>query len=152
MTIRIHVTGIDEAFHKLDAKNKGPILRKAFHTAGVIVEGAARTNVHKITRKLAQSLDVRMTGSGMTTAAHIGPLRQMPGARGFSKNMTSQEAFHKWKRPHKGVNSGDPRIYGKFEEEGTDYRAGHPFLVPALTDNIGRIKAVISSAIASFFP
>ena len=145
MTLNVKINGIEHLTaalrdgHLLDAA-----LRPAFTKAAVIVEGAARANVHTVTRKLQTSLSHRIEGQGLGIEAHIGPQEGSGnlGARGYTESQTSR-----WQKPRKGKNKGDPTVYGKFEEEGTRYRPGHPFLGPALTDNVGQIEHVIASEI-----
>ena len=143
MTISVRINGIKELTAALK-DGIDPALRPAFTKAAVIVEGAARANVHTVTRKLQTSLSHRIEGQGLGIEAHIGPQEGSAnlGARGYSKAQTSR-----WKKPRKGRNTGDPTVYGKFEEEGTRYRPGHPFLEPALTGNVERIESLIASEI-----
>lgn len=117
--------------------------------SAIIVEADAKGNVHKITRKLHDSTGHDITGSGLDTEGVIGP---RPG----------------FGAPRAG-NRADPRDYARVEEEGfsgTQFvrahqrkggtvrahtrrvnRAAHPWLVPALTDNVGRIEKTINDAI-----
>ncbi len=143
MTISVKINGIGELTRGL-GEGLDAALRPAFKAAAVIVEGSARTKVHKVTRKLATSISHRLEGQGMGIEAHIGPQEgsQNLGARGYTVSDTRN-----WKKPRKGKNTGDPTVYGKFEEQGTRYRAGHPFLEPALTENVGRITDGIASEI-----
>lgn len=114
------------------------LLRPGFEKASVIVQGDAVRNVHKVTRKLAGSLGHVLEGRGANLQARIGPQPGLDQPRGYTESQTSR-----WKKPRRGVNRGDPRVYAEFEEQGTRHRPGHPFLVPALTDNIDRIGNVI---------
>lgn len=116
------------------------LLRPGFKAAAVIVEGAARGKVHRVTGKLQGSLGEFIAGHGSDIEAHIGPQPGLGQPRGYSAGQTSR-----WQTPRKGRNTGDPTVYGVFEEKGTRYREGHPFLEPALTDNLGRIEDVIAS-------
>ena len=147
MTINVKINGIGHLTAALrDGHLLDPALRPAFTKAAVIVEGAARRNVHTVTRKLQTSLSHRIEGQGLGIEAHIGPQRGSVnlGSRGYTEAQTGH-----WKKPRKGKNTGDPAVYGKFEEEGTRHRAGHPFLEPALTDNVGQIENVIASEISA---
>ena len=141
--ISVKINGIAELTKGL-GDGLDAALRPAFKVAAVIVEGSARGKVHKVTRKLVTSISHRLDGQGMGIEAHIGPQEgsQNLGARGYTASQTSH-----WKKPRKGKNTGDPTVYGKFEEEGTRYRAGHPFLEPALTENVDRITNGIASEI-----
>ena len=143
MTIQVKINGI-EALTKGLGQGLDAALRPAFKVAAVIVEGSARRKVHTVTRKLQGSLSHRLEGQGMGLEAHIGPQvgSQNLGQRGYTESQTGR-----WKKPRKGRNTGDPTVYGKFEEEGTRYRPGHPFLEPALTENVGRITDGIASEI-----
>lgn len=116
------------------------LLRPGFEQAAVIVEGAAKGNAHRVTGKLQGSLGQFIDGHGADIAAHIGPQPGLGQPRGYSASQTSR-----WKKPRQGRNTGDPTVYGLFEEKGTRYREGHPFLEPALTDNLGRIEDVITA-------
>lgn len=117
------------------------VLRPGFRDAAVIVEGAARANVHRVTGKLQGALGHTIDGHGRNLEARIGP---QPGRGQPAKYDTSSTSA--WKRPRPGTNKGDPREYATYEEGGTRYRPGHPFLEPALTENIDRIENAMQDA------
>jgi HK97 gp10 family phage protein len=144
MTISVRINGI-EALTRGLGEGLDAAIRPAFKIAAVIVEGSARSKVHKVTRKLATSISHRIEGQGLDISAHIGPQQGSGnlGARSYSVSDTQA-----WKTPRAGRNTGDPTVYGKFEEEGTRYRKAHPFLEPALTENVGRITNGIAAEIS----
>lgn len=114
------------------------ILRPGFEKAAVIIVDDAKGKVHRVTGKLGRSLGARVEGRGrdLTGIAGVQPGRGQPAP--YDRSSTSA-----WKRPRSGTNTGDPREYGFYEEHGTRHRPGHPFLEPALNDNLGRIENVI---------
>lgn len=143
--IRVQVRGLRELAAKLgDGDLLDRILRPGFERAAVIVEGAATENAHRVTGKLQGSLGYFMEGHGAGLEAHIGPQPGMGAPARYSKADTAH-----WKTPRDGVNKGDPTEYGRYEEEGTSSREGHPFLEPALNDNIGQIEDTIERAVGS---
>ena len=136
---RIQIHGLQQLRHRLgDGDLIDRMLRPGFEQAAVIVEGAATDNVHRITGKLQRSLGYYLDGHGIGLEAHIGPQPGMSQPAGYTAGETSG-----WRTPRSGTNTGDPTEYGRYEEEGTRYREGHPFLEPALTDNVNRIEDVI---------
>lgn len=140
----LHVTikGARELARKLgDGDLLDRILRPGFEQAAVIVEGAATDNVHRVTGKLQRAIGYRLEGRGASLEARIGP---QPGM-GAPARYTKADTAH-WKKPRDGVNRGDPQEYGRYEEEGTSTHEAHPFLEPALTDNVGRIENAIERA------
>jgi len=140
--LRVQIKGARELASKLgDGGLIDRILRPGFEQAAVIVEGAATENAHRVTGKLQGSLGYFIDGFGAGLEAHIGP---QPGM-GQPARYTKADTAH-WKTPRNGVNTGDPTEYGRYEEEGTRYRGGHPFLEPALDDNIGQIEDAIEQA------
>ena len=142
--VRVEIRGAKSLARALgDAGIIDEALRPGFKKAAVIVEGQARADVHKVTRKLAGSLGHYLEGRGASLEAHIGPQPGLGQPRGYSESDTRH-----WKKPRRGRNTGDPTVYSLFEEKGTRHRAGHPFLEPALTDNIGRINDVIATEAA----
>jgi HK97 gp10 family phage protein len=141
---RVQLKGARELAGRLgDGDLIDRILRPGFEQAAAIVQGAAVDNAepHHVTRKLQGSIGLYLDGYGAGLEAHIGP---EPG-HDAPANYTEADTSH-WKTPRSGTNKGDPREYGRYEEEGTRYREGHPFLEPALTDNVGRIEDVLESA------
>lgn len=121
-------------------------LRPGFQKSAVVVEGSARAKVHTVTRKLQGSLGHELTGRGASLEAHIGPQPGLGQPRGYTESDTGR-----WKKPRKGRNKGDPQVYGPFEEEGTRYRPPHPFLEPALDENVGRIEDLILDSVDRAF-
>lgn len=113
-------------------------LRPGFEQAGTIVEGAATENAHRVTGKLQRSLGYYLEGKGANLEAHIGP---QPGM-GQPARYTKAETSH-WKTPRDGVNKGDPQEYAQYEEGSPN---DHPFLEPALDDNLDRVERVIVDA------
>ncbi len=112
------------------------ILRPALRAGGVTLYGAQRQNVHKVTRKLAQSIGMTEQGQGAGVEVHVGLQPGLGTARGYTKSQTGR-----WKTPRDGVNRGDPQVYGKFEE------ARHPFFIKTLTDKREEVElAVLSRA------
>jgi HK97 gp10 family phage protein len=142
VNIRVEVHGAKEIARSLGPDRLDDALRPGFKKASVIVEGAARAKVHTVTRKLQGSLGHEIIGQGFGIEGHIGPQPGLGQPRGYSVSDTSR-----WKKPRAGRNKGDPQVYAQFEEEGTRYRGPHPFLEPALTENVGRIEDVIENAI-----
>lgn len=148
--ISVRIKGADELRRKLqDPVLADAALRPGFAQAAIIVEGQAKRKVHFITGKLQSSIGHVIEGRGWDLLARVGPQPGhdaprltarlgVPGARSFGK-------VHPQRR--RAVNRGDPREYGWWEEKGNRYRPGHPFLEPALTDNLGRIKGVIAAAV-----
>jgi hypothetical protein len=137
--IRVQVKGVRQLVAKLgDGGLLDRILRPGFEQAAVIVEGAATENAHRVTGKLQGSLGYFMDGFGAGIEAHIGP---QPGM-GAPARYTKADTAH-WKKPRNGVNKGDPTEYGRYEEGAPN---DHPFLEPALNDNIGQIEDVIEQA------
>lgn len=120
------------------------ILRPGFEDAAVIVLGDALSNVHRVTGKLQGSIGSEITGHGIGIEAHIGIMPGLDSPAGYT---TADSGA--WQRPRKGVNTGDPQVYAIYEEEGTRYRPGHPFLGPALEDNRDRIDNAIEDAAAA---
>ena len=138
--------------------------------ASVIVEGAAKRKVHKLSRKLADSTGHNITGQGLNTQGVVGPRPGFGGPRGYDVTLgsskiqvggflfpasaggcaisgASQGTRPKKRRVHR-VNKSDPIVYGRYEEEGTRYRTGHPWLVPSLHDNESRITNAVNRAVA----
>ena len=143
MQIKVTVKGAREIARSLgDTSFLDKALRPGFKKSAVVVEGAARGKVHTVTRKLQGSLGHELIGQGASLEAHIGPQPGLGQARGYSESDTSR-----WKKPRTGKNKGDPQEYGIYEEEGTRYRAAHPFLEPALTENEDRIEDLIGKSI-----
>ena len=125
-----------------------------------LVEAEAKRKVHKQSRKLHDSTGHNITGFGMDTEGRVGPqpgygaprgydARIGPGQRievgGYAFTDTSRAKKRKVRR----VNRGDPTEYGRYEEEGTRHRPGHPWLVPALDNNRQRITNIVNRAVAS---
>jgi len=137
---------MDSLRRKLDPGQFDDAIRPAFRAAAILVESDAKRGVHRITGKLQGSLGNVIEGSGFDTKARIGPQPGMGQPRKYSRSQTGR-----WKKPRDGTNRGDPRKYGQWEEEGTRYRAGHPFLVPALLRNAGRIRGLVAEAIRRRF-
>ena len=147
MNLRVQVRGAKELARTLgDGNLLDRALRPGFQKSAVVVEGAARAKVHTVTRKLQGSLGYEMQGHGASLEAHIGPQPGTGQPRGYSESDTAR-----WKKPRSGRNKGDPQAYGKFEEEGTRYRPAHPFLEPALDENVGRIEDLILRSIDEAF-
>ena len=137
--LRVQIRGARELAAKLgDGDLLDRILRPGFEQAAVIVEGAATENAHRVTGKLQGSLGSFMEGHGAGLEAHIGP---QPGM-GAPARYTRADTSH-WKTPRDGVNRGDPAEYGRYEEGSPNQ---HPFLEPALENNIGQIEDVIERA------
>ena len=137
--IRVQLRGARELAAKLgDGDLLDRILRPGFEQAAVIVEGAATENAHRVTGKLQGSLGSYLEGHGAGLEAHIGPQPGMGAPARYTKADTSH-----WKTPRDGVNKGDPTEYGRYEEGSPNE---HPFLEPALEDNIGQIEDVIEQA------
>ena len=147
MNIKVTIKGARELARSLDDDGfLDRALRPGFQKSAVGVEGAARGKVHTVTRKLQGSLGHELMGRGASLEAHIGPQPGLGQPRGYSESDTGR-----WKKPRKGRNKGDPQIYGQFEEEGTRYRPAHPFLEPALDENVGRIEDLIIDSIDAAF-
>ena len=144
---------------------------KGIRQGSVIVEAAAKRKVHKLSRKLADSTGHNITGQGLDTQGVVGPRPGFGGPRGYDVTTgsskiqvggfifsasaggggaisgASQGARPKKRRVHR-VNKSDPIVYGRYEEEGTRYRPGHPWLVPSLHDNESRITNAVNRAVA----
>jgi HK97 gp10 family phage protein len=139
--IRITVNGLDElrrAFGDIDdLLDDG--LRPGIEKSAVIVEGAWKDKVHKVTRKYAGSIGNEIEGQGASIEAHIGPQPGLGQPRGYTKSSTGH-----WKKPRNGRNTGDPQVYAVYEDQGTRYRPGHPAAEPAVRENEGRIEATIA--------
>lgn len=147
MNLKVTVKGARELARELgDDGLLDRALRPGFQKSAVVVEGAARGKVHTVTRKLQGSLGYEMTGRGAGLEAHIGPQPGLGQPRGYSESDTSH-----WKKPRSGRNKGDPQVYGRFEEEGTKYRPAHPYLEPALDENVDRIERLILESIDKAF-
>ena len=147
MNIKVTVKGARELARALgDDGLLDRALRPGFQKSSVVVEGAARSKVHTVTRKLQGSLGYEMTGHGASLESHIGPQPGLGQPRGYSESDTSR-----WRQPRKGRNKGDPQTYAPFEEEGTRYRPAHPFLEPALTENESRIEDLILRSVDEAF-
>lgn len=139
----IHVTvkGAAELAAKLsDGDLLDSLLRPGFTKAAVIVEGSAKTNVHRVTGKLQGSLGHKLQGRGASLEARIGPQPGLGQPRKYTESDTAR-----WQKPRAGRNKGNPQEYAVFEEKGTRYRPAHPFLEPAVDSNRGRIEDVIAS-------
>lgn len=133
----IQIKGAKELANALaDGDLLDRMLRPGFEEAAVIVKGAAKGSVHRVTGKLQGSLGSFIEGQGRTIEAHIGP---QPGKGQPARYTTSDSSA--WKRPRDGVNKGDPQEYGVYEEA----RSGHAFLEPAVHDNIGQIEDTINA-------
>lgn len=140
---RVEIRGLRRLVLRLDDDGLlDAMLRPGFEQAATIVEGAATDNAHRVTGKLQRSIGYYLEGRGANLAAHIGPQPGMSAPAHYTIADTGR-----WKTPRSGTNTGDPQEYGRYEEEGTRYREGHPFLEPALLDNIGRIEHAIERAI-----
>lgn len=140
--LRVTVKGARELASALsDPALLDRILRPGFRDAAIIVEGDARANVHRVTGKLQGSLGYTLDGRGKDLEARIGhqPGRGQPAK--YDRSSTSR-----WRKPRSGTNAGDPRTYAPFEEYGTRYREGHPYLEPALNDNLDRIDNAMQDA------
>lgn len=137
----VTLRGFDELERRLGNIDADQPLREGFTRAAIIVEGDAKRNVHRITGKLQGSLGHVIEGRGFDLRARVGP-QPDTSPRRYSRSMTAR-----WKRPRDGVNRGDPRRYARHEELGTRHRPGHPFLIPALTSNVERIRRVIAAAL-----
>jgi HK97 gp10 family phage protein len=136
----IQVKGAKELANALaDGDLIDRILRPGFEIAAVIVKGSAKGTVHRVTGKLQGSLGSFIEGQGRSIEAHIGP---QPGMSQSARYTTSDTSS--WRRPRAGTNKGDPQVYAEYEEGGTRYRPGHPFLEPALSNNIDQIENVIN--------
>lgn len=133
---------MDALTRSLSPVRVGDALRPAFERAAIIVESDAKRRVHRVTGKLQGSLGHKITGSGLGTVAHVGTQPGMGQPRHYSRSQTAR-----WRKPRDGTNRGDPRDYGLYEELGTRYREGHPFLVPSLEENTERIAGEIGAAI-----
>ena len=143
MQIKVTVKGAREIARSLgDSSFLDRALRPGFQKSAVVVEGAARSKVHTVTRKLQGSLGYELQGRGAQLEAHIGPQPGLGQPRSYSESDTGR-----WKKPRSGRNKGDPQVYAPFEEEGTRYRPAHPFLEPALTENEGRIEDLIGQSV-----
>jgi HK97 gp10 family phage protein len=140
--LRVQIKGIPAIKARLGGARAAGVVPKALEKGGVIVEGAATDNVHKVTRKLAQSIGVDVQGRGWDAEAHVGPQPGLGQPRGYSESDTSR-----WQKPRAGTNRGDPQEYAIFEEEGTRYRPAHPFLEPALTENEDRVVETVMNEI-----
>ena len=141
--VRVEVRGAKELASALrDPDLLDRILRPAFRDAAVIVEGDAKANAHRVTGKLQGSLGFVIDGRGKDLEARVGhqPGRGQPAK--YDRSMTSR-----WRKPRSGSNTGDPREYAVFEERGTRYREGHPYLEPALTENLDRIENAMEDAV-----
>ena len=136
--IRIRVNGLERLERAVGGDLLDDLLRPGFAKSAVVVEGAWKDKVHRVTGKYQQSIGHHLDGRGASLAAHVGPQPGLGQPRHYTEGMTSR-----WKKPRKGRNTGDPQDYAQFEEQGTRYREGHPFLEPALTDNLGQIEDII---------
>ena len=147
MNLKVTIRGARELARDLgDDGLLDKALRPGFQKSAVVVEGAARGKVHTVTRKLQGSLGYELTGRGAGLEAHIGPQPGLGQPRGYAESDTSH-----WKKPRSGRNKGDPQVYGRFEEEGTKYRPAHPYLEPALDENVSRIEDLILDSIDRAF-
>ena len=142
----VTIRGLDGLRRKLDPSQVDDALRPAFRAAAILVESDAKRGVHRVTGKLQGSLGHTIEGTGFDTRARVGPQPGLGQPRHYSRSQTGR-----WQKPRDGSNRGDPRTYGRYEELGTRYRPGHPFLVPALNRNTDRIRALIGEAIRRRF-
>lgn len=134
----VQIKGARELAAKLgDSSLLDRILRPRFEAAATIVEGAAIDNAHRVTGKLQRSIGQQINGAGASLEARIGLQPGMGAPASYGTGDTSH-----WKTPRSGTNTGDPQEYGVYEEEGTRYHEPHPFLEPALDDNLGQIEDV----------
>lgn len=128
--------------------------------ASAFVEAEAKRKVHKQSRKLHDSTGTNITGSGLDTEGHVGPQPGYGAPRGYTASVGPGQrieiggyAFHDTSRAKKRkvrrVNRGDPTEYGRYEEEGTRYRPGHPWLVPSLQNNVQRIHNIVNRAVSA---
>lgn len=116
------------------------ILRPGFDKAAVKVVSSAKADVHRVTQKLGGSIgsprdgvapyDMAGHGSSLSATIGIGPNRKQPA--NYTRSQTSR-----WKKPRDGTNTGDPQEYAFYEER------RHPFLEPAVMDNLDAIERLI---------
>jgi len=139
MNIDVRLRGDDELRRRLSDPGLAElVLRPGLRDAALMVQAQAQRKVHIITSKLQRSLGYVIEGHGWSLLARIGP------RPGFDQPQRGRSRAT-GKRPQ--INRGDPREYGWWEEHGNRWRPAHPFLVPALTDNIYRIRAVMAAAL-----
>jgi hypothetical protein len=108
------------------------ILRPALQAGGVVLVGEQRRSVHKVTRKLAQAVGMTEQGQGAHVEVHVGLQPGLGTPRGYSESATGR-----WKTPRKGVNKGDPQVYGKYEE------ARHPFFIKSFVDKRSEVERAV---------
>ena len=142
MQVKVTVKGAKELARAFGGDFLDRALRPGFEKSSVVIEGSARGKVHTVTRKLQGSLGHELTGHGGGLEAHIGAQPGLGQPRGYSISDTSR-----WKKPRAGRNTGDPKVYIQFEEEGTRYRPPHAFLEPALHDNESQIEDIIGRSV-----
>jgi len=136
MTWSVKVEGLDPIIRTL---NRFPseldnVLRPSLRAGGVVLFGEQRKAVHKVTRKLAQSIGMTEQGHGVGFEVHVGLQPGLGTPRGYSKSQTGR-----WQTPRDGVNRGDPRVYGKFEE------ARHPFFLKTFVDKRPQVMSAVLS-------
>jgi len=132
--ISVKIEGLDpilRTLHRYPSELDG-VLRPALEAGGVVLVGAQRRTVHKVTRKLAQSVGMTIQGQGAGVEVHVGLQPGLGTARGYTKSATSR-----WKTPRDGVNRGDPQDYGKYEE------ARHPFFIKSFVEKRAEVERAV---------
>ena len=108
------------------------ILRPALKAGGVVIVGAQRAKVHKVTRKLAQGIGMTEQGQGAAVEVHVGIQPGLGTPRAYSKSSTAS-----WAKPRDGINRGDPQVYAKYEE------ARHPFFLNTFAQKRAEVERAI---------
>lgn len=134
--ISVKVEGLDQIVRTLNRfpRELDGILRPALKAGGVVLFGEQRRTVHKVTRKLAQSIGMTEQGQGAKVEVIVGLQPGLGTSRGYTKSQTGR-----WKTPRDGVNRGDPQVYGKFEE------ARHPFFIKSFVEKRGAVESAVLS-------
>lgn len=129
--LRIEVRGLKEIARVLgDTHLVDQATQPGLRRAGVIVEASWKRRVHRVTGKYQGSLGHEVE----PMEVRIGPQPGFGAPRHYTKAQTAL-----WQKPKDGTNTGDPREYALFEDQGTRFRPGHPAAEPALTENRNEI-------------
>lgn len=161
MTISVRIKGIDALKSRLAPGDIAAALRKGLLAGAAVVETAAKRGVHSpdnpfvgkagrdiATGKLQSSLGIgNIEGSGLGLSVRVGH----PHGRAGLPGGTFSRSTDTGRRTRSGGiipgrtggrrNKGDVTVYGKIEEK------RHPFLEPAVRDNVDDIVSAIEEPI-----
>jgi HK97 gp10 family phage protein len=152
MGLKFNITGLDQALanmRTLSIKAQKSIARKAARQAMNIVRDAARQNAKTIDDPATAAMiykNIIVQESGNQGQVVGGIVMKVGIAGGSSTNQYSRQILKKVR----GVKQikGDPSLvylpggdtrHWRFEEFGTSHQAAHPFMRPALENNIDAV-------------